>query len=112
MKISPKDPQALIRILVVVTVVGALLYRDYRMAGLVLTLCAVGFYLLFNTRSALRCAFRFRHIRGRQRLRLLTYVALLYIFIGGIVNNTIFYFLLLLVFAVDYLLYDNPVPRS
>lgn len=112
MKLSLKDRKTVIQLVLAATVIGALLYRDYRIAGLTVTLAAIGFYLIFNTRTAVPLVRRFRRTSNVERLKLTAYAALLYIFISGIVTHTIYYFLLLLILAIDYFLSDNPSAKN
>lgn len=106
------ERKTLLQVVLVVAVVGGLLYRDYRIAGLVVTLCGIGVYMLANTRRAVRFALHLRQTTGRQRLKLLTYLLLLYIFVSAVATHTVYYFLLLLVLGIDYFLYTGRPSQS
>lgn len=97
----------LIPILGAVIVVGALIQRDFQLAGLIVALCAVGALLAVKLRSAVRHIRHFRTLPRIGKVRVMTYLGLLYIFIHALVTGQIAYFLLLLILGIEYLIDDR-----
>lgn len=97
----------LIPIVVALTVVGALLHRDYTAAGRVVTLVAIGWYLAARLRVAVALGRRWKRIDVRGKARVAIYGAIAVIFVGGIVSGAVPSFALLVLLAADFLLTDN-----
>ena len=103
--------KTVIQIVVAVTVVGALINHDYKLAGLIVSLIAVGFYLALNLRMIVSYLIHFRRIDRISRIRLCTGVGILYIFISALITDSVYYFLLLLMLGIDYLIFDKKEKR-
>lgn len=99
--------KTVIQIVVAVTVVGALINHDYKLPGLIVSLIAVGFYLVLNLRMTVARLIHFRHTDRIGRVRLFTGIGILYIFISALVTGSVYYFLLLLMLGIDYLIFDK-----
>ena len=84
MKIFAIPRKTAVAVVVVWTVLGALLEHDYPTAGLVVSLGSIGYYLL---------------LVGRRRIG--------YVLIRAVLTGSVSYFLLLVVLAADYFVYDR-----
>lgn len=105
-------PTKRIQILLVFIVLGALLHRDFRLAGLLVSLATIGFYLVTNFRWTLRKGRKFKTVMRMDQIRVVTYIALLYIFVKAACTGQIAYFLLLILLGIDYLILDKQEPRA
>ena len=95
MKIFAIPRKTAVAVVVVWTVLGALLGHDYPTAGLVVSLGSIGYYLL---------------LVGRRRIGYLlvaTAACMLYVLIRAVLTGSVSYFLLLVVLAADYFVYDR-----
>ena len=97
----------LIPVLGTVIVVGALVRRDFPLAGLVVTLSAVAILLAVRFRTMVHHVRRFKRLSRIGKVRLMTYVGLLYIFIHAVITGQVAYFLLLLILGIEYLIDDR-----
>ncbi len=102
-----KPGKNFIPFIVAITVVGALLHRDYAVAGRVVMLVAIGMYLLARVKVALVLARKFRKVGAKEKGRVVIYGAIAAIFVGGLVTGTVASFSLLVLLAVDFVLTDN-----
>ncbi len=102
-----RSTKNLIPILGTVIVGGALVQRDFPVAGVVVALAAVAVLLVVRFRTMVHHIRRFRHLSRIGKVRLMTYVGLLYIFIHAVVTGQIAYFLLLLILGIEYLIDDR-----
>lgn len=107
MKLFAVPRKTAAQVVVALIVIGALLGHDYPKSGLVVTLCAVGFYLLLVGRRRIGYLLRFGRIAGDQRVLVGTAACMLYVFARGAFAGTVSYFLLLILFAADYFIYDR-----
>ena len=96
MKIFAIPRKTAVAVVVVWTVLGALLGHDYPTAGLVVSLGSIGYYLLNLDRTT-----------ERQRLLVATAACMLYVLIRAVLTGSVSYFLLLVVLAADYFVYDR-----
>lgn len=99
--------KSIIQILVAVIVVGALLAREYEYAGLVLSMAAIAYYIAINSRAAVKNLRAFRRVGRLGKIKAAAYLVLVYIFIRAVLTYDIPYFLLLLIFGLEYLVYEN-----
>lgn len=97
----------LIPILGAVIVVGALIQRDFQLAGLIVALGPVALLLVLRFRAALYNVRRFSSLPRIGKVRVMTYLGLLYIFIHALASGQIAYFLLLLILGIEYLIDDR-----
>lgn len=88
-------------------ILGALVSREYPRFGFVFSLVVMAFYLMAGMRGVLSCVRRFRSASGRAKVCVGLAVATLLIIITALLGGGISYFLLLVVLAVDYLIYDK-----
>lgn len=105
------SPKQLIVIMLAVSVVGAIISRHNYRAGLIVTLVVIGLYILLCLPAFVRSVRRFKSIAQPSKLHCVTWLIFMYIFVRGIVAGTIPYFLLLLTFGLEFLLYDNEKKR-
>lgn len=99
--------KTLIPILGAVVVLGALIQRDFHLAGLIVSLCAVGMLLVLRAPVTVRGVRNFKSLSRIGKVQLVTYAALLYIFVSAIVIGQLSYFLLLLILGIEYLVGDR-----
>ncbi len=97
----------LIPVLGTVIVVGALVQRDFPLAGLVVTLSAVATLLVVRFRTMVHHVRRLKSLSRIGKIRVMTYVGLLYIFIHAVIAGHVAYFLLLLILGIEYLIDDR-----
>ncbi len=88
-------------------VLGALLNRDYPAVGLAATLVALGGYLLVTSRRTVNALAHFRSMPRRCQARAIISVAVLLLMLSAWFSGVISYFMLLVLLAVDYMMYDN-----
>jgi len=112
MKLTVAGKKNLILAVVGIVVVGALLSREYKAAGLIVSLVPVGCYILADIRRSVAYLVHFRNTGNTQRVKLLTYAVIIYIFVKAIITGEVSYFLLLVMLAVDYIIYDNQKSRQ
>lgn len=99
--------KSFILIIVGLVILGALLNRDYPAAGLIATLIALALYLLVTARRTVSCLFRFRTMSRRRQLRVIISVAVLGLMLSAWFSGAVSYFMLLVLLAVDYMMYDS-----
>ncbi len=97
----------LIPVLGAIIVVGALIQRDFQRAGLIVALLAIAVLLIVRFRMVVHHVRRFRFLSRIGKVRVMTYLGLLYIFIHALVAGQIAYFLLLLILGIEYLIDDR-----
>ena len=95
------------QVVVVWTVLGALLGHDYPTAGLVVSLGSIGYYLLLVGRRRIGYLLNLDRTTERQRLLVATAACMLYVLIRAVLTGSVSYFLLLVVLAADYFVYDR-----
>ncbi len=100
--------KSFILIVVGLVVLGALLNRDYPAAGLAATLVALAFYLLGTVRRTVACLVRFRSMPRRRQARAVISVAVLSLLLSAWFSGAVSYFMLLVLLAADYMMYDTP----
>lgn len=103
-RLSPKQT---IAVMLAVTVVGALVSRHNYRAGVVVTLVVIGLYILLCMPALVRGLRGFRKLDRTSKLHLGARLVFVYIFLRGVIAGTIPYFLLLLTFGLEFLLYDD-----
>ena len=101
-----------ILIVVAVIVVGALLHREFPQAGVVVTLAAVALYLLAGARRTVRYLRRFRAITARQRVQAIVALAMLVVMVSAWMTGSVYYFMLLVLLAADYLASQKPMENE
>ena len=99
--------KSFILIIVGLVVLGALLNRDYPAAGLVATLVALGGYLLMTSRRTITVLTHFGRSARRCRIRAIISVAVLVLMLSAWFSGAVSYFMLLVLLAVDYMMYDK-----
>ena len=99
--------KSFILIIVGLVILGALLNRDYPAAGLVATLIALAFYLLVTARRTVSCLLHFRRMSRRRQVRAVISVAVLGLMLSAWFSGAVSYFMLLVLLAVDYMMYDS-----
>ena len=104
MKIFAIPRKTAVAVVVVWTVLGALLGHDYPTAGLVVSL---GYYLLLVGRRRIGYLLNLDRTTERQRLLVATAACMLYVLIRAVLTGSVSYFLLLVVLAADYFVYDR-----
>ena len=104
--------KSFILIVVGLVVLGALLNRDYPAAGLAATLVALAFYLLGTVRRTVACLLRFRSMPRRRQARAVISVAVLSLLLSAWFSGAVSYFMLLVLLAADYMMYDTPGAES
>lgn len=107
MKLYPANKKNLILTVLTVIVTGALLSRQYKTAGNIVALIPIGYYLAVNTRKAIIYLINFKRTDNYQKLSLISYSIIFYVFVNAVVTNRMYYFLLLVMLAIDYILYEN-----
>jgi len=107
MKLMNVPKKTAVQGVVVLVVVGALLGHDCPLAGRTVSMCAVGAYLLLVGRRALGYLLRFASVTGERRALALTALGLAGVFVHAAVAGKVSYFLLVLLLAVDYFVYDR-----
>lgn len=107
MKIFAIPRKTAVAVVVVWTVLGALLGHDYPTAGLVVSLGSIGYYLLLVGRRRIGYLLNLDRTTERQRLLVATAACMLYVLIRAVLTGSVSYFLLLVVLAADYFVYDR-----
>lgn len=106
MKTKPTRKQ-LILLLGLIIIIGALVGRKYALAGSIISLTAIGIWLLNGFLPALATVVNFKKAGQTEKAALIAYLVFIYIFLRGAISHTIPYFLLLLTFAMEYILDDK-----
>ena len=99
MKIFAIPRKTAVAVVVVWTVLGA--------AGLVVSLGSIGYYLLLVGRRRIGYLLNLDRTTERQRLLVATAACMLYVLIRAVLTGSVSYFLLLVVLAADYFVYDR-----
>ena len=99
--------KSFVLIIVGLVVLGALLHRDYPAAGLVATLVALAVYLLVTVRRTVSCLLRFRRMPRRRQVRAVISLAVLGLMLSAWFSGVVSYFMLLVLLAADYMMYDS-----
>ena len=107
MKIFAIPRKTAVAVVVVWTVLGALLGHDYPTAGLGVSLGSIGYYLLLVGRRRIGYLLNLDRTTERQRLLVATAACMLYVLIRAVLTGSVSYFLLLVVLAADYFVYDR-----
>jgi len=107
MKIFAIPRKTAVAVVVVWTVLGALLGHDYPTAGLVVSLGSIGYYLLLVGRRRIGYLLNLDRTTERQRLPSAPGACMLYVLIRAVLTGSVSYFLLLVVLAADYFVYDR-----
>ena len=107
MKLMNIPKKTAVQGVVVLVVIGALLGRDCPLAGRIVSMCAVGGYLLLVGRRAVGYLFRFVSVSGERRALALTAIGMAGVFVHAAIAGKIPYFVLVLLLAVDYFVYDR-----
>ena len=107
MKIFAIPRKTAVAVVIVWTVLGALLGHDYPTAGLVVSLGSIGYYLLLVGRRRIGYLLNLDRTTERQRLLVATAACMLYVLIRAVLTGSVSYFLLLVVLAADYFVYDR-----
>lgn len=97
--------------ILLVIVVGALVSRDFPRAGLVLTLLALGVYILRGLPSAVRCLGHFKVADTGLRLRTAREALMLVLAVSAAVSGDVWYFPILALLALDYITEDKKVSK-
>ncbi len=107
MKLYRGNKKNLILAVLFIIVIGALLSREYKTAGLIVSLIPIGFYIAVNTRRAIAYVIHLKRISSRQKMNALSYIIITYIFIHAIVTSKIYYFMLLIMLSIDFIIEDK-----
>ncbi len=107
MKLMNVPKKTAVQGVVAIVVIGALLGRDYPLAGRIVSMCAVGGYLLLVGRRALGYLLRFASVTGERKVLALTALGMSGVFVHAAVAGRISYFPIVLLLAVDYFVYDR-----
>ncbi len=85
-------------------IIGALLEREYQVAGLIVAASAMGYYIVTGARQAWPRLKGFRTGNWNQRLRAGVWVFLVLALAGSLIHGQVSYFPVLLLFCADLLL--------
>ncbi|WP_300283866.1 hypothetical protein [uncultured Alistipes sp.] len=107
MKLMNIPKKTAVQAVVAFVVIGALLGRECPLAGRIVSMCAVGGYLLLVGRRALGYLLRFGSVTAERRALALTALGMAGVFVHAAVAGTVSYFSLVLLLAVDYFVYDR-----
>lgn len=101
------ERKKMITIVVALIIVGALVYRDYPRVGLWLTLIALSTYVVACLRQTIAYVRSYKRLNGRQQCRLAMNISMVLILISSSVSGNLYYFLTLLILAIEYMMVDK-----
>ncbi len=102
----------LILTVLAVLIGAALLGREYPVAGKVVIVTAMIFYLLVDVTRFISTARRLGKTRGTARARVVMWTVLLAITLMAAFGGKVSYFLLLVLLAVDYILTERQLQNK
>lgn len=97
----------LIPLVVSLIVIGALIFRDYPQVGLWVTIVALSLYIIADLPRTVAALRSYSQTSQRQKIKLGLVFAMALILISASVSGNIYYFLTLVVLAVDFIMFDK-----
>lgn len=105
-KFTPLNAAANLIVAGAIVIAGAVLMNSRVAVGHWITVAGIGYYLLFNIRSAWNGIRRFSTLEPRAKAHTLIAVVMLFLFIRSIFIIGIPYFIILVLLAIEYLLLE------
>ena len=99
--------RTLILVVVALVIVGALLHRESPRGGIVMTTGAMALYLLAQVRMTVNNLRHFRTVSGRRKVQAIVAVAMLLVLVSAWSTGSVYYFMLLVLLAADYLMTES-----
>ncbi len=95
----------------VVVILGALVGREYPVAGYWTVVAGFGSYTLTGCVPMIGDLRNFRHLSNRGKARVISWAVMLGVLVSVLWSGRPLYFSILLMLAVEYLLYENKPKR-
>lgn len=111
MKKKPTSKQLIAIVLAAIVLGTIVLHRNIRVSHIV-TLAIIGSYILYSLPAIIKGMVHFKKADSLTKMRNITWLIFVYILVRGIVGGTIPYFLLLLNFGLEYIIYDSREKRN